>query len=377
MKKIIFILSAIDAVHAIKRINEFIDNGYKVEVYGFTRDVNSTISVESVTNQKFKVNILGGFSNDVPYFKRLPILYKGFKKVIRKVKHNEILYVFGLDLAIFLKLFGRKTYIYEEADLTYTYLKNKFIRRILKKLDKNIILNSFETVLTSEGFVDYLFGNDSFLSRPANISIIPNKLNANIKNYHTKKIDRSETNLKNIRFGFVGSIRFITIYNFVKVIAERFPQHEVLLHGIISPNYKDKFEKLIENYPNVHYKGKFQNPIDLPSIYSNIDISIGTYDVTSDNVKYAEPNKLYESIYFGVPIVVTSDTFLNKKVSELGIGFGINALQEESIWSFIKSIDKNQYKMWLKNIEAIDKNECINLNPSFFKKIDKKLNKLK
>lgn len=370
MKKIIFILSAIDAVYAIKRVNEFIENGYIVEVYGFNRENEPSKYLEVKYNYKFNINVIGSFTNDVSYIKRLPIIIKGLKKVIKRVSLNDVVYVFGLNLAVFMRFCPNITYIYEEADLTYTYFNNKFVRNIFKKIDRSVILNSLETVLTSDGFIDYLFDN-KYNRIPPNISIIPNKLSPEVSNFVVKT--SKQLNINKIRFGFVGGIRFISIYNFVKVIAERFPNHEVLLYGIFSHSLKNKFEKLIENNSNIKYMGRFKNPDDLLEIYSNIDISIGTYDVTSDNVKFAEPNKLYESIYFGVPIIVSSGTFLNKKVSQLGIGYGINALHEDSIYSFINAINKEQIDKWGKSINLIDKRGCININTSFFKKINDKL----
>lgn len=371
MKKIVFILSAIEAVHAIKRIDEFIDNGYEVEVYGFSRESTKNGCLEINSNIRFKINIIGVFSNEVPYYRRLPIIIKGIRKVISEIKNEDILYIFGLDLAMYLSFHPRITYIYEEADLTYTYLKNKILRRIFKKIDRSIILRSLETVLTSDGFYEYHFENEK--KKPSNVSIIPNKLNPSVKQleYNNNKI----LNINKIRFGFIGGIRFQSIYNFVKVIAEHFPQHEVLLYGVISHTLNDKMISLIDTYPNISYFGRFQNPSDLPDIYNKIDISIGTYDITSDNVKYAEPNKFYESIYFSVPIIVSSETFLSKKVLELGIGAGIDASNQSLIKNFIGNLDINQIDFWKNNINQINKNDCINYNPIFFEKLKSKLRK--
>lgn len=361
--KIIFVLSSIHAIHSHKRIKEFIDNGFNVEIYGFSREEDIITK-----NERFIINLIGTFTNKLSYIKRVPIIYKGLKKVIKKVKSEDILYIFGLDIAMFLKFFHHVNYIYEEADLTYTYFNNKLLQNIFKKIDKSIIHNSVESILTSDGFVQYLF--DVKKQRPSNVSIIPNKLNPNIINYpiaHKHDID-----INHIRFGFVGNARFISVYNFVKIVAEKFPQHEVVLYGSFSHTLEEKFEKIIDNYVNISYRGRFENPQSLSDVYRNIDISIGTYDVTSDNVRYAEPNKLYEAIYFNIPIIVSDDTFLSKKVSQLGIGCGINALQDKSIIDFIKNINKDQIDMWTKNCSLIKKEECINSNNLFFQKLNKK-----
>ena len=51
-------------------------------------------------------------------------------------------------------------------------------------------------------------------------------------------------------------------------------------------------------FPNVKLHGKFKNPSDLSVIYNKIDLNVICYDTTSINVRIAEPNKLYESIFF-------------------------------------------------------------------------------
>ena len=35
------------------------------------------------------------------------------------------------------------------------------------------------------------------------------------------------------------------------------------------------------------------------------DMVVATYDVTIENVRYAEPNKIYEAIFFETPIILS------------------------------------------------------------------------
>lgn len=65
---------------------------------------------------------------------------------------------------------------------------------------------------------------------------------------------------------------------------------------------------------------------------------LATYDVKYDNVHYVEPNKIYESIYFETPIIVSEGCFLGEKVKKLNIGYTVNALNTIDIKKLIDSL---------------------------------------
>lgn len=122
-------------------------------------------------------------------------------------------------------------------------------------------------------------------------------------------------------------------------------------------------------YNNVFYHGRFKNPNDLPKIYENIDILLCTYDYRIDNVRYAEPNKLYEAIYFRKPIIVSSNTFLSNKVSELNIGYHIDSLDKNSIVSFFNNLTSGSLRTKVNACSAIPREECIMNDTEFFEHI--------
>src|SRR5690606_6294601 len=123
---------------------------------------------------------------------------------------------------------------------------------------------------------------------------------------------------------------------FAQVIGSEFPQHTFHFWGV-------EDGEILKNtdwtqFKNIYFHGKFQSPKDLDKIYSAIDINIVCYDTQSENVKIAEPNKFYESIYFNKPIVVSRDTFLEKRVKALNTGFSILANENAEISRFIKNL---------------------------------------
>ena len=153
-KKIVFILNGIYKSRCLKRIEEFINNGYIVDVYGFSWDTD----IPNVSD-KFEVKVIGHQSVSYNYIKRLSIIVKALRKVYGKYKREDILfYYFFIDVAMGAFLINRQPYIYEESDIPYAGLRNSIVRGVLKRIDKRIIKKSLATIMTSEGFVDYHFG---------------------------------------------------------------------------------------------------------------------------------------------------------------------------------------------------------------------------
>jgi len=359
--KVIFVINSVQNQRCIKRINEFLTHGYSIYAYGFKRDTTYHTKPEN-----FNIEILEEFSNKKNYVSRILIYFKNIKNLQNKYKNDDVLYYyFGLDISMVGSLLSKKPYIYEESDLSHTYIRCSLTKWILERIDRYIIRHSYRTVLTSEGFYTYHFGN-YYKNKPDNIFIIPNRLNINILNF--KYDGRRTPTINNLRFAFVGGARFQSVFNFVKVFAKNFPEHEFHFYGNPMIN-ADKYFELGRKFSNIHFHGPFKNPIELPKIYHSIDLVLSTYDAFYDNVRFLEPNKLYEALYFEVPIIVSKNTYLAEKVKRLNVGFEINALDDEEIILFIKTLSVQMLNEKSQACAKIDKNELINVNTEFFSKL--------
>ena len=352
MKKVIFIILSANNSHSRNRIVDFIEHGYDVEVYGFTR-TNQTKAV----SLPYTVTILGTLT-DKHYLGRIRLYIDGFLEFRGKYDPNDVVfYLEGLDVAMFFHSINPMyKFIYEEYDLTHTYTR---IKHVLEIIDKWIIKKSLITVTTSEGFIKFHFG----AIKPNNVFLLENKLIPDIINHQIKKRKKFDKN--HISIGFVGGPRFESVYNFIDVYCRNFPHHVFHIFGGPVPA---NFETL-RKYNNCIFHSFFKNPDDLPEIYDKIDLVLSTYDVKFENVRYAEPNKLYESIFFETPIIVSSNTFLAEKVQRLKIGYDINAMDENTIVKFIEQLNENSILELANNARKIDKQYTLNINTEFFSKL--------
>lgn len=360
MPRIIFIANNIADPHIHKRVQEFIDQGYEVEMYGCLRT-----GINLNHQYPYKIHIFATFGQQ-RYIKRLGILLKAIRKILADTREDDIYFCFGLDNALAVYLQTHRRFIYEEADLQHTYIKLKPIAKFLDWMDKRVIKRSLLTIFTSDGYLQYHFQG----KRPANAAMIYNKLDASILDM--PMLPKRPLDASHLKIAFVGELRGKAVYNFAKVIGENFPQHEAHFYGYVNKAEELKYEQL-KRFPNIIFHGRFRSPVDLPRIYSEIDIVYSTYDAVYDNIRYAEPNKLYEAIYFDTPIIVSSHTFLAEKVRSLGIGFDVDAMDDEAVCQLIKSLTADRIQEKVRHATAIDKKSTINENSEFFTKLKRLL----
>ena len=359
MPHIVFILSSLNDIHFRKRVEEFKRHGYDIEVYGFLREGHGVPSLP------YEYHELGTI-REKHYFSRIVLYLKSMFFIARK-KKNALFFYSSLDIALFARLFIKAKYIYEVCDLTELVIKNTIIRKCLVAINKRCINDSLITILTSEGFANF-FSDIS----PDKYEIVPNKVSPDCP----PRIKQStEHDSSIIKIGFVGVIRFETTYHFLKACSN-LPNIEIHLFGIYSEadTWCSQIKDLVSVASNIYYHGRFSNPQDLPEIYSQIDLLLCAY-TPSPGVNYAEPNKLYESLYFNCPIIVSDGTFLGNKVKQLGVGFSINAMDEISIKEFLDSLTYHDIGSKREQCSLISDEECIDKYDSFFYKLQMRLQK--
>ena len=353
--KIVFILNVDEKPRYYKRIEEFVSRSYNVEVFAFKRYKSEGLTLS------VPVSIIETYKQGISFRERLPIIIRGISNVVKQNKRTDVLYyIFGLDVAsVFRFKYPSKKYIYEEGDLVHTYSSSRIFRNMMEIIDKAVIRHSEYTVFTSEGFIDYHFNVKSI----PNGIVLPNKLSEKVKDLPMP--DNRRININNLQIGFVGAPRFNAIIAFLKIACVNFPNHDFHVFGGPIPEVFDQ----LRNYSNMHFHGVFKTPDDMPIIYSQLDLVLSTYDTDSDNVRYAEPNKLYEAIYFETPIIVSSNTFLCKKVRELGVGFELE-VNESSVIAFIKGLTLAKIEAVKENLKRFPKDYAIDDVDILFEKIN-------
>ena len=366
INKVVFIVRTM-VPRVDKRIKEFIANGYDVEVYGFEFE---NVRIDNSKNTAYYYNVLAtipNFPNQLSYKERVILFYKKIKEVIQKYdKKNTLFYFFTINTSFITLFIPNVLFINEESDMLFDRAKNPLVRKLIIWINKCIVKKSYRTVMTSQGFADFYYGDKI----PSNIVIIPNKVSSACLNL--PMVAKQPFNVNHIKFAFTGNARYNSIFNMCKVVGEHFPQHEFHFYGTLN-YFTEEQKQAVSRFKNVKVHGPFKNPDDLSEIYSKIDFVISTYDSAGVNVQYAESNKIYESMFFETPIIVSTNTVLEKMVKLYNMGYAVDALDEHNIVKLVNSISKEKFESFRASLRAIDKSESVNDNKKFFKLLKSEL----
>jgi len=303
---------------------------------------------------KFPDSINSEFLYELEDGKYLKRAFKFLKSIFKLRKHrnlskHSIAYAFSIDCALVALLSGYEKIIYEIGDIRST----SFITRTLEKF---IVSKSSLVIVTSKGFKEHLqkeysLNDDHFL-------ILENKI---VHTPRTKKSNRKDTDL------VIGIIGFLRYEKPLRYLSDFSKKHRISLSVYGDGPYKDLFT----NNPYANFHGPFKNPDDLDAIYSAIDINYTVYDNESLNVRLALPNKLYESMAYQVPMIVASNTFLEKCVQKHSLGDSVGL---DSFEVFEKDM-LEALKGHLNLKESINKFQTIEYTDDSYQLLKNKINK--
>ena len=357
--KIVFLVNVLRQARCVRRIEDFIKQGYDVHVYGYNRTGGKTDPLS------YDTTLLGTISMNSSYYDRLKMMRSTIRDVVKKEGTDCLYYLFNYDVALaFLTVNRKSKYIYEISDLMELMVGNLFVKKALISINKWMMRGAKLNVFTSEGFLDYYYKKTDDRSRTI---VLPNKLNK--KCLSMPFPNQRDFDEHNIKFSFTGAIRSEALYKFIKTIGE-YGKHEMHLYGVYTDDkvFASKIKDLVEKYSNVFYHGKFLNPDDFPNIYANVDVVVSLY-TASDNDKYLEPNKLFEALFFRKPIIVADKTFLGNKVTKLNAGFIIDVNDDESYRRVIADITNISYNLKRESIEKLSPEYSIDDPKQLFEKV--------
>ena len=355
-QKIIFLLSHQPNPRFIKQIN-FLAKSRDVHVLHFKRaclkDLPESLYAKNVNIEcLFKIKnltaytIFNRFFQYVKSIKRLNQIFRdnNFKIIIF---NNIDMYVLFAVSTIFKKIDITK--IIEISDLIYLHEKNNLISKIFKFLEKIFFKKIDKAIFTSpKFFTEYyknIFNGDYFILENKPLSNAMPNIESHKKN-------------DNIVIGIVGLLLQLETYQYLFEFVKNNDSYKVHVHG--KGLYEKEINEYAKNNKNIEFFGEYNFFEDSSNIYSSLDIIYMPYSlkIQSLNNKLALPNKLYEAMYFKVPIITSRHTFLGEIVKKYGIGQQIDYSDKTEIKNAIELIVRNK-KTFRNNFNKIDRDVYI------------------
>lgn len=351
----VFICSNKPAPRSIEKCKAAIDAGkHLVIVYLERPDCLLQLSqINSCDIRPFPVN----FRKLEP--KRLIDMFRFYRwlktRILSLATKDCELYVDSLDLLAVATLAGKgqRTFRYEVRDLNSAQIEATFLSLFIKNIESFLLKRVDKLILTSteyyQQYYKHIYHNQ--------YEVVENYPNINFWYDFTRKKRENE-----FVIGYVGVIRYLpclkTLIEATKILREK--ECNIVLK-FAGGGAVEELKEFAGTPSWIEYLGAYDNNT-IKAIYQDVDLSFSVYDTAVKNVLYAMPNKFYESILNGIPILVAKGTFLEKRVKEIGIGtssdsYDVNEMAEILLEAYYNDGWFRKAKTALKKIKKITQEE--------------------
>lgn len=253
--------------------------------------------------------------------------------------------------ALLLKWFKNIPFIFEVRDLwpevpiQMGALNNKYVQKLAVFFERTVYKNAKHIVALSPGMQD---GVLKFVPK-TKVSMIPNmsKIDefyprAKSKAY-IERLGLNEYTFKIIHFGALGIANGVeSIIESAKLLKNDDSVEFIFLGGGAT---EKNLKKIVENYQlsNVKFLGKFSMK-DTSEIVNLCDISIVSFKDLP--ILYTNsPNKLFDSLSAGKPIIVNSAGWTKELVETHSCGYYVNPNIPKELVEKIKYLQSNQNQL--------------------------------
>lgn len=324
--------SIINDSRASKEITSLINNGYNVIVCGWDRDKkindynNLVINNNKINNKFFKFEAAygEGIRNIIGL-----ILFQFwlFFLLLKDYKKYTFIHACDFDCGfmsmIISKIFNKKL-IYDMYDYySDSRPMSEKIEKIINKLENKVINNSNTAIICGEWRYEQIKE-----SNPKKTAVIHNT--PDIRSIVTKKMMKKQTD--KIKIGYVGILQDHRLL--LELLDELKNNEKYELHIGGFGKHEEYIKKLSKKCKNIFFYGSLPYN-DVLCLEQECDILFATYDPSIRNHKFSAPNKIYEAMALGKPIVVCKDTGIDKLITENEIGLVV----EYNAKDFVKQLD--------------------------------------
>ncbi len=348
-RNILFLLSHQPNPRFVKQIS-YLSKNSDVSVVYYYRDYLKDLSSEYINNIYLNENI-GNISNG-NYLQRIGKYIKSIKSLYAIVKENkyDILIANNIDTLALFKLctifqsYDTKIAI-EISDLrSHTYI-DSFKSKAMRTMEKFMFKFVDKIIVTSPKFYD-MYYNTLFKDEPF---VLENKP---LSNMIPARLEKKNSN--KVIIGIVGLLLQGKPYQTLFEAIKDNDKYEVHIYG------KGIFEELVNEYANkyenIKFFGEYNFFQDSAKIYSTLDILYMPYDTTNGslNNRVALPNKLYEAMYFRVPVITSKGTYLGELIENYSIGQNIVCCKEKELRGSLQKIIENK-ALYVNALNNLDK----------------------
>jgi succinoglycan biosynthesis protein ExoL len=330
----------------LKRVQQFMDFGFSVTVFGFRRERYNT------DYQPAWPNVPLGFTTDARYWHRLSALLHAIPALFanrRTLARASIFYARNIDqlvLALLGRLiaFSRAPIAYEVLDIPPILMRRGLVPAFLRAIERLCLRRVCLLVLSSPGFHRNYFA--AVQKYAGDWFLLENKL------YPSPARSRPAASKPGAGrrpwvVGYFGLIRGEATVDLIARLARRLQDRVVFkFAGVFTTVEQAKFETVLRRCPNVDYSGPYLPQQDLERLYREVDFAWALdLENTDHNSRWLMPCRFYEAGYYGVPCLAVHRFEVGNVIEKHHIGWTFAEPLEESLVRFFERLTEDDYEM--------------------------------
>ncbi|OAS21871.1 glycosyltransferase family 4 protein [Paenibacillus oryzisoli] len=322
-----------------KEVNSLIKAGHDVEILAWDRsskyiikDSQLNLEFGNVKIHRFGIPASYGGGVQKNFWPLFQFQIRVFNWLIKNKHRYDVIHACDFDTAFISNIVSRtvkKKLVYDIFDY---YVDSFNVPQKLKKYivyqDHAIINKADAVIICTDKRQEQIKGTS-----PKRLAVIHNTP-ARIEHGFQLNL---ETNITKIVYvGILGEGRFIR--EIVEIVKKN-PQYEFHVGGF--GEYENYLEKVALEFSNIIFYGKLPYHKTL-ELESSCDIMTAIYDPSVPNHYFAAPNKFYEGLMLGKPLIMAKNTGMDAIIEKNGFGEVIDYNQESLEKALMKLVERKK-----------------------------------
>ena len=319
---VVFVRSSniFDDSRATKELVALLEAGYSINVLGWNREGSAKEKCEELFSGYSEYISFSFYSGVVGTSKAQKIIerakwYKWLSSTLASISKIDIIHACDYDTGDAVKRFALRKGIKYVYDIFDYYVDAHpvpgFLRKIIENREIDVINNSTLTIICTEERKEQIKK-----STPKRLIVIHN----------SPDVEKCNTKNEEYDYAYCGTISGGRLITEILDLYHQNSQLKFILAG--SGASADKARKLSKKEPNCVYVGAIPYSQVL-EIEGRAKVISAIYNPNIRNHRLCAPNKFYEALALGKPIIVCKGTGIDKIVQDNDIGCVIDYNPEE------------------------------------------------
>jgi succinoglycan biosynthesis protein ExoL len=344
--QLVYFGSEVRDASTVKRVQQFIDHGFSVTVFGFHRTRYNN------DYQPDWPHVTLGTTIDGRYWHRLRALLGAIPMLLghrRCFKSAAVFYARNFDqllLALLARLLSgsRAPVVYEVLDIPPILMSTGPVPSLLRWVERRCLRLVDLLAVSSPAFHRNYYSAVQDHQGPW--FLVENKLHPSIAGIARPPVRMPARGGRPWVVGYFGLIRGEQTFALMARLAERL-QGKVLFtfRGALTTVDAKLFNDTLKRLPNMIYGGPYHPHTELESLYRDVDFAWALdLEHTDHNSRWLLPCRFYESGYFGVPCLAVRDFEIGSVLERHGIGFTFDTPLEDQLVRFFEELTLADYQ---------------------------------